>query len=179
MARDNIYPYILHLFFKIRKGAALSYVQVIEIFKLKDRSDGSRLVAPIARKYGVTPKAIRDIWNHSTWADLTTAPVEAADFIEQGPAYHPGQYFTGQDHPAFDRARSTCPKNQNFLPSISQPVCLLREWPGLPQPVSAVAVLAGDTGCSKATDVEVRQATRAHNGTALRHCGAHSRSTAT
>jgi hypothetical protein len=106
--------------FCFRKGATLSYNQVIEILKLKDRSDGPRLVAPIARKYGVTPKAIRDIWNHATWADLTTAPcVDAAAIIDRR---NTSQRSTSQVNLSFDRAHGTYSTDLDASSSAHQPL---------------------------------------------------------
>jgi hypothetical protein len=45
---------------------------VIEIFEQKKNGQESRLGAAIARTYGVTPKAVRDIWKRRTWADITS-----------------------------------------------------------------------------------------------------------
>jgi hypothetical protein len=55
-----------------RKGATLTPQKVLEIYSLKNAGRDKRLGASIARKYGVTSKAIRDIWNGSTWSDLTS-----------------------------------------------------------------------------------------------------------
>jgi hypothetical protein len=55
-----------------RKGATLSHNQVLEIFNCREIGQGSRLGASIARKFGVTPKAVRDIWKRRTWADVTS-----------------------------------------------------------------------------------------------------------
>ena len=44
----------------------------MEIYRLKAHCQPSRLGASIARLFGVTPKAIRDIWRGKTWADLTS-----------------------------------------------------------------------------------------------------------
>ena len=46
----------------------------MEIYRLKAHCQPSRLGASIARLFGVTPKAIRDIWRRKSWADLTSAP---------------------------------------------------------------------------------------------------------
>ena len=44
--------------------------QAIYIFMQKE-TKSSRTAALLAAKYGVTPKAIRDIWSHRTWAHNT------------------------------------------------------------------------------------------------------------
>ena len=35
--------------------------------------------AAIARSYGVTPKAVRDIWNRRTWSDVTSVCLSKSD----------------------------------------------------------------------------------------------------
>jgi hypothetical protein len=45
---------------------------VIDIFKLRGTAQQLRRGASVARSFGVTPKAIRDIWNLKTWADITS-----------------------------------------------------------------------------------------------------------
>jgi hypothetical protein len=55
--------------------------EIIEIYRLKESCQPSRLGASVARKFGVTPKAIRDIWKLKTWSDLTTV-YATADLIE-------------------------------------------------------------------------------------------------
>ena len=70
---SNQYDFKYHVecsFF--RRGTALSRGQVIEIFCNRHLGQGSRLGAAIARNYGVTPKAVRDIWKGRTWTDVTS-----------------------------------------------------------------------------------------------------------
>ena len=40
---------------------------------MKEKFQPSRLGASVARLFGVTPKAVRDIWRSKTWVDLTSA----------------------------------------------------------------------------------------------------------
>ena len=62
----------------------MTYNQVIDIFKLRDTAQQARRGAAIARSFGVTPKAIRDIWNLKTWADITSKYDTGTD-PEHGP----------------------------------------------------------------------------------------------
>ncbi len=65
-----------------RKRAALTNQQVIEIFGLRqskceisDSSSHFTLTSrskEISRKFGVSPKAVRDIWNRRTWCTVTS-----------------------------------------------------------------------------------------------------------
>ncbi len=45
----------------------------MEIYDYKEIGQDNRLGASVARKYGVTAKAIRDIWNGRTWSSLTSS----------------------------------------------------------------------------------------------------------
>ena len=54
-----------------RKG--LTPRQVLEIYSIKCTGKNRRLGASIARSYGVSPKAVRDIWNGATWGELTSS----------------------------------------------------------------------------------------------------------
>ncbi len=45
----------------------------MEIFEYRNVGQERRLGATIAKAYGVTPKAVRDIWKRRTWADVTSA----------------------------------------------------------------------------------------------------------
>ena len=67
----------------IRKGPILSTEQVVEIYKIKlamrsknnDLSEKWRKRSNsnlVSRRYQVSPKAIRDIWNHITWKKITS-----------------------------------------------------------------------------------------------------------
>mmetsp|Transcript_22537 Transcript_22537/g.47319 ORF Transcript_22537/g.47319 Transcript_22537/m.47319 type:complete len:122 (-) Transcript_22537:76-441(-) len=47
--------------------AVLTHSQAMEIFNFKSAARGSRMCSALARAYGVTPKAIRDIWKGRTW----------------------------------------------------------------------------------------------------------------
>jgi hypothetical protein len=75
-----------------RKRAALTIQQVKEIFILRTptiEKDGpsvqctssSRSVA-ISTEFGVSPKAVRDIWNRRTWCKVTSTLFHDADFIQ-------------------------------------------------------------------------------------------------
>ena len=59
------------MFCVCRRG--LTPRQVLEIYSLKCTGKDRRLGASIAISYGVTPKTVRDIWNGTTWAELTSA----------------------------------------------------------------------------------------------------------
>ena len=148
-----------HLFidFSIsRKGAALSYNQVIEIFKLKDRSSGPRLVAPIARKYGVTPKAIRNIWNHTTWADLTTAPhAEAAAINDRRTQPSSIQLSTSQDHLPSNGAQSPTHRGTHSSPSLPASEQERGEAPACAQTLSAAGGAGGRIGANANSEVRV------------------------
>ncbi len=87
---------------------------MIEIFKLKDRCDGPRLVAPIARKYGVTPKAIRNIWNHSTWADFTTSSYVEAAVINDRRTTMPSQSQLSTSHDPLTAEHPEVPRAKIF-----------------------------------------------------------------
>ena len=58
-----------------RKGASLTHKQVLEIFNCREIGQESRLGAATARTYGVTAKAVRDIWKQRTWMDVTSTCV--------------------------------------------------------------------------------------------------------
>jgi hypothetical protein len=62
---------------KLNKEAAL------EIFQAKCCNGGkrSRLSAILGRRYGITAKAVRDIWNGRTWANVTK-PLWTAEDLE-------------------------------------------------------------------------------------------------
>ena len=62
----------LHVVRAVRRRG-LTPRQVLDIYNLKGTGKYGRLGASIARTYGVTPKAVRDIWNGTTWSDLTSA----------------------------------------------------------------------------------------------------------
>jgi hypothetical protein len=55
-----------------RDGASLSQRQVLQIFELRHVCHGARMGAAIGRVFGVTPKAVRDIWAMKTWTSLTS-----------------------------------------------------------------------------------------------------------
>ena len=67
-----------------KRGIVLTLEQVIEIYEIKlalnirnaeienmqiAKSKGTSV--PVAKHYNVSPKAIRDIWNHITWKHVT------------------------------------------------------------------------------------------------------------
>jgi hypothetical protein len=65
-----------------RKGAVLTKDQAVEIYKVKldlnhgygDRMDAMKSrnrSVPVARHYNVSPKTVRDIWNHVSWKHAT------------------------------------------------------------------------------------------------------------
>jgi hypothetical protein len=75
-----------------RKRAALTIQQVKEIFILRtptiEKDDpsvlctiSSRSVA-ISTEFGVSPKAVRDIWNRRTWCKVTSTLFHDADIIQ-------------------------------------------------------------------------------------------------
>ena len=57
-----------------RKRASLDEVTVVRIFLAKHANPGARdtsLCRRLAHQYGVTDKAVRDIWNMRTWKHVT------------------------------------------------------------------------------------------------------------
>jgi hypothetical protein len=67
-----------------KMGGVLTAEQAIEIYRVKISAQGSQAdqgciathkfrgcSTPLAERYGVSPKAIRDIWNRRTWAFVT------------------------------------------------------------------------------------------------------------
>ena len=60
-----------------RPKIVLNSEQAIEIYKMKPFADSSTQIKirgqsiPIAKTFGVSPKAIRDIWSVKTWAKAT------------------------------------------------------------------------------------------------------------
>mmetsp|Transcript_51181 Transcript_51181/g.133790 ORF Transcript_51181/g.133790 Transcript_51181/m.133790 type:complete len:299 (+) Transcript_51181:83-979(+) len=54
-----------------RATATLSVEQVVEIFKYKNIGKRGRLGSWVAREFGVSAKAVRDIWRGRTWGDIT------------------------------------------------------------------------------------------------------------
>ena len=43
----------------------------MEIYELKSKNWGRKTALSLAKKYGVTTKAVRDIWRGRTWSDVT------------------------------------------------------------------------------------------------------------
>ena len=44
----------------------------MEIYELKSRMWGRQTALSLAQRYGVTTKAVRDIWRGRTWSDVTS-----------------------------------------------------------------------------------------------------------
>jgi hypothetical protein len=44
----------------------------MEIYDLKSRQWGRQTALSLAQRYGVTTKAVRDIWRGRTWSDVTS-----------------------------------------------------------------------------------------------------------
>ncbi len=44
----------------------------MEIYELKSRQWGRQTAHSLAQRYGVTTKAVRDIWRGRTWSDVTS-----------------------------------------------------------------------------------------------------------
>ena len=76
-----------------RKG--LTPRQVLDIYSLKCTGKDRRLGASIARSYGVSPKTVRDIWNGTTWGELTSA--SHANTIKMEYNFHLNRGFVGSN----------------------------------------------------------------------------------
>ena len=64
-----------------KHGAVLSKQDAMEIFKMKQHLGSEHLTAPsiaLARKYNVSSKTIRDIWNGRSWVEATLHPEKAS-----------------------------------------------------------------------------------------------------
>ncbi len=55
-----------------RSGSNFTREQVIEIYELKNRKWGRQTALSLSQRYGVTTKAVRDIWRGRTWSDVTS-----------------------------------------------------------------------------------------------------------
>jgi hypothetical protein len=56
----------------IRSGSTVTREQVMDIYSLKGRKRGCRTAASLSQSYGITTKAVRDIWRGRTWSDVTS-----------------------------------------------------------------------------------------------------------
>ena len=70
-----------------RKESTLTPEKVLEIYNLRSAGLKRRLGASIARKYGVSSRAIRDIWNGVSWSRLTSTMHAGLPLIRIGGAY--------------------------------------------------------------------------------------------
>jgi hypothetical protein len=66
-----------------------TYTQAIQIFEAKaDREVRDTLAASVAARFGITAKAVRDIWNLRTWVQTTEpywTPADHAHFLTKRP----------------------------------------------------------------------------------------------
>mmetsp|Transcript_39620 Transcript_39620/g.105471 ORF Transcript_39620/g.105471 Transcript_39620/m.105471 type:complete len:113 (+) Transcript_39620:102-440(+) len=80
-SQETGYGCCTHVRVAPRAHKILSAKQAIEIYQLKFddvtgkfKRVGTKISSPstiVASRYGISPKAVRDIWNHRTWATET------------------------------------------------------------------------------------------------------------
>ena len=75
-----------------KKRAILNEQQVREIFRLKPSSNkhsnnhdrgNSGKSSLVSKKYRISPKAVRDVWNFRTWRHITLTMIDCAEILDQ------------------------------------------------------------------------------------------------
>jgi hypothetical protein len=98
-----------------RKRTSLTKAQAIEIFKMRKEGQQKRMGSAIARIFGVTPKAVRDIWIGKTWADATdTLSFENLTSTKNDQHYCVYQRRDSRDMLFCDQSRNLRPQDEPF-----------------------------------------------------------------